>query len=268
MRGFGGKPRVVRYDVRSTLWRAPSLRIALLSDFHICDPWSPLEALAQLVEEVQGEAPDLVCLAGDFLARGVMGGAFVPANQVARVLSPLRAPRGVFASLGNHDWKDCPEARSNGFVSTGVVTALEDVGIPVLSNASRDLGGNTYLVGLDSQQGAGNARKPDARHNPVQAFAGVPEEASVLLMAHEPDYFLEPQARDVALQLSGHTHAGQIALGRWRPATPSRFGGRLAHGLHAEGERRLIVSAGLGYTRVPLRFGARPDWAMVTLSPA
>jgi predicted MPP superfamily phosphohydrolase len=266
MRGFGGKPRVARYDVRSTLWRAPSLRIALLSDLHICDPWSPLEALDQVVDEVMEEAPDVICLAGDFLGRGVLGGRYVPADAIAGGLQRLRAPKGVFASLGNHDWKDCPEARANGFTQTSVTAAMEDVGIPVLSNRAVDLGGGTFVVGIDSQQGTGRAREPDARHDPVAAFADVPGDASIVLMAHEPDYFLDAQVRDVALQLSGHTHAGQITLGGWRPATPSRYGGRLAHGLHSEGERRLIVSAGLGYTTLPLRIGAPPDWAMVTLS--
>jgi len=265
MRGFGGRPRVVRYDVRSTLWRAPDIRIALLSDLHICEPWSPLNALDQLVDEVSEAAPDLICLAGDFLGRGVLGGRFVPAEAIAPVLSRLRAPMGVYASLGNHDWKDCPDARSNGFTQTSVTVALEAAGIPVLSNHAHHLGGEAWLAGLDSQQGTGRAGAPDARHDPAAAFAEVPRDASIVLMAHEPDYFLEPQTRDVALQLSGHTHAGQIALGGWRPATPSRYGGRLAHGLHSEGARQLIVSAGLGYTTIPLRFGARPDWSMISL---
>ncbi len=268
MRGFGGRPEVVRYDVRSTLWQAPSLRIALLSDLHICDPWSPLEALDGVVDEVLEAKPDLVCLAGDFLGRGVLGGRFVPADKIATTLARLRAPKGVFASLGNHDWKDCPEARANGFTATSVTIALEQIGIPVLTNRSVDLGDGAWLAGFDSQQGTGGSRTPDPRHDPEAAFADVPEEASIVLMAHEPDHFLEPHSRNVALQLSGHTHAGQVALGSWRPLTPSRYGGRLAQGLHSEGERRLIVSAGLGYTTIPLRIGAPPDWAMVTLSSA
>ncbi len=268
MRGFGGRPRVVRYDVRAPLWRAPTLRIALLSDFHICDPWSPLEAMAQVVAQVQDEAPDLVCLAGDFLSRRVMGGTPVPAQDIAQVLGGLRAPKGVFASLGNHDWKDCPEARRNGFTKTGVVGVLEAVGIPVLSNAAVDLGEDAWLVGFDSQQGIGRPNRPDARHDPDAAFRDVPLDASVVLMAHEPDYFLEPQHRDAALQLSGHIHGGQINLAGWRPVTPSRYGGRLAYGLHAMEQRRLIVSGGLGYTTFPLRIGAPPEWVMVSLSPA
>lgn len=267
MRGWGGRPELRRYDVASALWRAPALRLAVLSDLHVCAPWSPLSALAEVVARVNAEAPDLVLLPGDFLVRGPALGRAEPAARIAAVLAGLVAPLGRFATLGNHDWKDCPEARVNGHSATSVAPALEAWGIPVLSNRAVPLdGGRIWLAGLDSQQGIGRARRPDPRHDPEAAFADIPDGASTLLMAHEPDIFLD-RTLPAALQLSGHTHAGQITLAGWRPVVPSRHGGRLAHGLHSRGERHLIVSAGLGYSGLPVRVGAPPEIVIATLRP-
>ncbi len=265
MRGLGGAPIPRRYDVRSALWHARPITIAVLSDLHVCDPWSPLWALDDVVDQVQAEAPDLILLAGDFLARNVIPSRFIAIEPIATVLARLRAPLGVYASLGNHDWRDCPVARENGHISNGVEPAFEALGIPVLSNRSVQLDGSICLVGLDSQQGTGGPKRPDPRHDVEAAFSAVPESASTILMAHEPDIFLD---RDlpVALQVSGHTHTGQISLFGWRPATPSRYGGRLAHGLHSVGERHLIVSAGLGYTGLPIRVNAPPEIVHIMLS--
>ena len=259
MRGLGGSPVLRRYDIASAHWRAPALRIGVLTDLHICNPWSPLSALSDVLDQLMAEAPDLIVLPGDFLVRGLLGARPVSADKIAHALSRLDAPLGVYASLGNHDWKDCPLARANGFTRSGVEHALGAVGIPVLSNRAIALNeGSVWLVGLDSQQGIGTHKSPDARHDLAAAFADVPQDANVILMAHEPDVFVEHD-RPVALQLSGHTHAGQVNLFGWRPATPSRYGGRLAHGLHSDGERHLIVSAGLGYTGLPIRFMAQPE---------
>lgn len=268
MRGLlGGAPVLRRYIVASRLWQAPALRIAVLSDLHVCDPWSPLSALAEVVDQVLRAEPDLILLPGDFLVRRLVLARPTPAVAIAAMLSRLRAPLGVHASLGNHDWKDCPQARENGFRQSSICDALEIVGIPVLSNCAVPLGSSSaWLVGLDSQQGAGTQRRPDPRHDIDAAMADVPDGASIILMAHEPDIFLDAPLA-VALQVSGHTHAGQVNLGGWRPAVPSRYGGRLAHGLHSDGERRLVVSAGLGYSGLPVRIGARPEIVLIELGP-
>lgn len=264
MRGWGGAPVVRHYDVQSPLWQAAPKTIAVLSDLHICDPWSPLSALDQVIDQVMELEPDLILLPGDFLVRKLTFSRAVAAREIAECLSRVTAPLGVFASLGNHDWKDCPVGRETGYKTTSVTGALEGVGIPVLSNAAMDLG-DFWLVGLDSQQGISTARKPDPRHDVDKAFRDVPPGASVVLMAHEPDIFLD-DPRDVALQVSGHTHAGQFNLWGWRPATPSSHGGRLAYGLHIEAGRHLIVSAGLGYSGLPVRFMAQPEIVMIEIA--
>lgn len=265
---IGCRPVFTRHNVETSRWAGPPLRIALISDLHICWPWVTPDSLARVVAGANALEPDLILLPGDFLIGRKMPSLPVDAERIAQILAPLTAPLGVFASLGNHDWKDCGQARRNDYVRGSVTPALEAVGIPVLSNQAVQIPRGPeafWIVGFDSQQGHGTTRRPQPRHDPGRAFDGVPEGAPVILMAHEPDYFMEDDPR-VTLQVSGHTHAGQMNLFGWRPLTPSRYGGRLAYGAHARGDGRLIVSAGLGYSGAPLRIGAPPEVTLVYLS--
>ena len=91
------------------------------------------------------------------------------------------------------------------------------------------------------------------------------DDAPVILMAHEPDIF--PHVPDrVALTVSGHTHGGQIRMLGYAPVVPSRFGNRYVYGHIVEQKRHLIVSAGLGCSGLPVRFGATPEIVMIELA--
>ena len=86
----------------------------------------------------------------------------------------------------------------------------------------------------------------------------------VILLAHEPDIFPDVPKR-VSLTLSGHTHGGQIRLFGYSPVVPSRFGNRYAYGHVVEDDRHLIVSGGLGFSILPIRFGVRPEILSIEL---
>lgn len=257
---------VARYQVRSRLWSRPGLRIAILSDLHVCGRWMPLNKLAHIVAQTNALRPDMVALPGDFLVGHLVGKKPVPAADIAAVLARLRAPLGVFACLGNHDWADCPEARQNGFVSSSLEAAMARAGIHLLINKAAQLANGAYVVGLDSAIGHGTTFRPKPRHDPARAFDNVPDGASVILLAHEPDFFLD-QEQPVALQISGHTHGGQIGdLGIWA-TQPSRYGAKLGYGLKQSEERNLIVSAGIGYGGLPIRAGRSSEIALVEMMP-
>ena len=103
-------------------WAASSgsLRIAVLADLHTGSPHNDLKKLAEVVHATNHAQPDLILLAGDFVIHEVVGGEFVAPELSASVLKDLRAPLGVFAILGNHDW---------WFDPTRVQLALETAGI-------------------------------------------------------------------------------------------------------------------------------------------
>ena len=117
-------------------------------------------------------------------------------------------------------------------------------------------------------------RMPARRFRPVRrigvddlgaTMAKVTDSAPLILMAHEPDIARRVPSR-VALQLSGHTHGGQVRLLGWSPHTPSRYGNRYAWGHVREDGRDLVVSGGLGISTLPVRLGVPPEITLVEIA--
>ena len=226
-------------------------RVALLSDVHIGSPFWDLDRLRELVQRVNAEQPDLVLLAGDYSINGVVGGKFVAIEPIAAEFGKLRAPLGVFAVLGNHDWwNDGRRTR----------LALEKNGLRVLDDqlASLERAGSAFaLLGMSDIE----LRKRSAKAALDLAPAGVP----LLALVHEPDVFSRMDER-ASLTLAGHTHGGQVRLPFiGRPIVPSSFGQRYAAGHVVEGGRHLFVTTGLGTSIWPVRFGVPPEIALLTL---
>jgi predicted MPP superfamily phosphohydrolase len=226
-------------------------RVALLSDLHVGSPYWGLPELEQLVERVNREQPELVLLAGDYLINAVAFGTWIDPESIARVLGKLRAPLGVVAVLGNHDWwNDGPRVRA----------ALEAQGIVVLENEAHAIERNQtrfFVVGLADQL--------TRRIRLDKAMAEVPAGDPFLVLAHEPDVFVRlPEG--AALMLAGHTHGGQVRLPLvGRPVVPSRYGQRYAAGHVVEDGRHLFVTTGVGTSTWPVRFGVPPEIAMLSL---
>jgi uncharacterized protein len=223
------------------------LRLGLLSDLHGGAPYAGPQAIARAVARLNDEAPDVTLLLGDYIdAHPLWGGRIAP-ELIARELSVLEAPLGVYAVLGNHDWKQAGE---------DMWRALQNAGIEVLENRVMQTG-DIYVAGLADIR----SRRPDL----PGALAGVPAGAPVLLLSHDPDVF--PFVPDwVALTLSGHTHGGQVAIPLLRrPAIPSRYGERYARGHVIEDGRHLYVTSGLGTSGLPVRFLAPPEVVVLEL---
>ena len=205
---------------------------------------------------------DLALFAGDAIADRKLPFRRTGAAEIASALGRLSAPLGVWAVLGNHDWRDDAEGRASGFTMCSAWRALEAAGVPVLGNRAVPLPGGAWLVGVDSQR----ARRPESRagiDDADAAFAGVPAGAPSILLAHEPDIFAEDTR--AALQISGHTHGGQIAPLGLTPVVPSDYGSRYAWGHYVEGGRHLVVSGGLGFVGMPLRVGRPPEITVVDI---
>jgi uncharacterized protein len=247
--------RVREYPLEIPGWPAgrAGMRIALLSDLHTGSPYNGIDKLAEVVTRTNAAKPDLVLVAGDLVIQDVMGGRFVPPEEIATALSRLRAPLGVYAVLGNHDrWLDARR----------VMAALSRVGIPVLEDRAVAIsqgGPPFWLVGFSDYW--------TAPHDVRRALAQVKDGAPVLAFTHNPDLFPEVPSR-VSLMLAGHTHGGQVyfpLLGRL--VVPSRFGERYAIGHVVENGRHLFVTAGVGTSIVPVRFLVPPEISILQLNP-
>ena len=224
------------------------LRVGLLADLHTGMPHAGGRLVGRAVDALNAEAPDLVGLLGDFVDRSARFARPIDLAAPARWLAALRAPLGVFAVLGNHDWTAGERE---------IREALSDAGIAVLEDDARSVGRDLWIAGVSDLR----------RRGALVGFAlaGVPEDAAVLLLSHDPDVFPEVPAR-VALTLSGHLHGGQLRIPLLRrPFVPSRYGERYLAGHVVEGGRHLYVSSGLGTSGVPIRLGLPPEVVVVTL---
>jgi uncharacterized protein len=261
----GFRLHLAEWGVAHASWPAsmPPLRIVVLTDIHAVEPWMPASRIAHLVETANGLGGDIIVLLGDFVE--AMPEKFrtgkVPIAAWAGALGNLKAPLGVFAVLGNHDWYD--DERS-------IKAGLRQVGIPVLENKAIKIDRakrRFWLAGLGDQLarpfGWNDHRGADDLPAILRQIGG--DHDPVVLMVHEPDIFVKVPSR-VAVTLAGHTHGGQVCLPFiGRPVVPSDYGQRFAYGHVVENGRNLIVSAGLGMTGVPVRFGVPPEIAIVTV---
>ncbi|KAB7616250.1 metallophosphoesterase [Amylibacter sp. SFDW26] len=261
---------VTTWKLSPKTWRkGQKLRIAIVTDIHMGEPFSGLKRLRRIVKRTNALGADVIFLLGDHNASHRFISKHVPINETAKELAKLHAPLGVHSVLGNHDWWDDAEAQRTGKGPIEAQRVFEAEGIPVLQNKAIKLGGGKnafWLLGLGDQMAL---RNRPLQHRGVddlpETLAQITDDDPAILLAHEPDIFPEVPDR-VALTLSGHTHGGQIRLFGWAPVVPSRFGNRFVYGHIQEQGRDLVVSGGLGCSILPIRIGSVPEITVVELS--
>jgi len=252
---------VTRYKLTPRGWPSGrSLSIAVIADLHAGGPNMGIERIAQVVDTANGLQSDVVAVLGDFFATHRFITEHVPHDAWAEQLARLRAPLGVYTILGNHDW---------WYDIAGVRKALAKVHLPVMEN---DLalvgapGSRIWIAGLGDQiaywLGPSRFRGVDDLPGTLKR---VTTDDPVILLVHEPDIFVRVPER-VSLTIAGHTHGGQIRVPFVPPYwAPSAYGARFAYGHIVEEGRHLIVSGGLGCSKVPMRLGVPPEVVRITL---
>jgi hypothetical protein len=225
--------------------RLDGVRVAQLSDLHISQ-YTTAGDIERAAALAMRQSPDLLVLTGDFIWREV----WQYAEHLVEPLRTLRAPLGVYAVLGNHDhWEGAALASR----------VLAEAGVTLLVNQALrlDVDAPLWLVGLDDVW----ERKQDLR----AALAGTPDDECKLLLVHEPDYADRAASFPVDLQLSGHSHGGQINLPRYgRPVLPY-LGQKYPAGLYRVGQMSLYTNRGIGVISPPVRFNCPPEVTLLTL---
>jgi uncharacterized protein len=227
-------------------------RVVLISDLHVGSPHIDLEKLREIVATINGQQPDLILIAGDFVIQDVLGGEFVEPEPIAAELKNLRARHGVYAVLGNHDW---------WYDGERVMRALNNNGIKVLENdvARIERDGQSIWV-------AGLADLWTRKQLVTTTLSKISGPATVIVLTHNPDLFPKIPT-DVALTLAGHTHGGQVNLPLFgRRVVPSEFGERYAIGHVQENGHHLFVTPGIGTSIIPVRFRVPPEISVITIS--
>jgi predicted MPP superfamily phosphohydrolase len=224
-------------------------RIVQLSDLH-----SGRHVTAQRLRRIARRAarlsPDLLVVTGD-----IVHNSHAFASQAAEAIATVKAPFGIFAILGNHDFWAGADA---------VERALENAGVQVLRNrgiALRRGGDDLWLCGVDDPW--------SGRFDLAAALRDRPEGAATVLLSHQPNTWPLAQRAGVQLQLSGHTHGGQVAL-LWlhRSLSLARFITPFVAGLYRAGTSFLYVNRGAGTVMPMIRIGARPEVTELVLVPA
>jgi predicted MPP superfamily phosphohydrolase len=232
------------------------LRIAQLSDFHF-DPYFNAPVIREAIRVANELKPEIVALTGDYVTkRFVHSGEFDRASASAALplttlLADLHPTWASFGVLGNHDYFTDPDL---------VASALETSGINVLRNAAQPLerqGSRLWIAGIDDVLGdAQDLRK---------ALSHIPAEDVTILLAHEPDFADEVCREAVDLQLSGHSHGGQIRF----PVLGAPYLPPLARkypwGLRRIGRLCLYTNRGVGTIRIHARLNAAPEVTLITL---
>ncbi len=273
---------VTTYELTPPNWMPGlKLRLAVLADLHVCEPWMSVERVERIVEQTNALGADAILMLGDFVVGLQLGRYSTPVSHKAwaAALAKLKAPFGVHAILGNHDWWESREVQARRAGPTPAALALRDVGIPVYENHAVRLdkdGRAFWIAGLGDQWAF---RAPDDQRDEVAPISNafymgvddlpvtmqqITDDAPVILMVHEPDIFPQVSKR-VSLTLAGHTHGGQVRIFGYAPVVPSIYGSRYAYGHKIEGERHLVVSGGLGCSSVPVRFGSPPEIVVINL---
>lgn len=245
------------------------LRVAVLSDPHLIKPHMTVERWQRIINVANAAQPDVTLLLGDFLAHHRFRTGLVTMEEFAASLSSIKAPLGYYAINGNHEWWDDHEVQmTDGMGPPYGTRMLAAAGVPLLNNATKRLekdGKPFWLSGTDSTVAIFKGRgRFLSRAKLEETMASITDSAPVIHLAHEPDLFTEIPER-VSLTLSGHTHGGQVRLFGYSPVVNSSYGNRYAYGHVIENGRHLIVSGGLGCSKLPMRIGVPPEIVLLEL---
>jgi predicted MPP superfamily phosphohydrolase len=228
------------------------LRAAQLSDLHM-GLFISRDQLQNVVSMTLEQKPEIVFITGDSLT--VQGDSNRALADLESALSVLSAQVPVYAIYGNHDLSDRPASLRKLYEKLNIQLLVNDL-LPFHRN-----GDVLYIAGLDSL----TAGRPQV----ARLAAAVPADQTAVLMAHEPD-IADRTARTgkFALQISGHTHGGQVNLPLFGPLVLPEEGRKYAAGLYHVGEMLLYTNRGIGMMHLPVRINCPPEITIFTFEPA
>jgi predicted MPP superfamily phosphohydrolase len=244
-----------RTAVKEVVIRLPRLdprlagtTLVAISDVHLGDELGR-EFLSQVVETINGLKPDLVAVVGD-----LVDGSVKELRETAAPLANLSSRLGTFFVTGNHDYY-------SGAVDW--ISELERLGVRTLRNERVTLGGSAGgsfdLAGVEDPTGHSYGTPPDI----AKALQNRDLAHPVILLSHQPKLFPEAVRNGVDLQISGHTHGGQI----WPFGYLVKLQQGFLAGLIRRGASQLYVSCGTGYWGPPMRVGAPAEITRIILQP-
>lgn len=228
-------------------------KMVQFSDTHLGFQYDLIQ-LTEVVNKINALTPDILFFTGDLMDAP---NEYDKVDEIVPILQKLEAPFGKFAVYGNHD--------HGGYGSNIYKEVMENAGFKLLINEACQIkllnNEHFYIVGIDDAM-LGN---PDIE----TALYTVPNESFKLLLSHAPDLADDALPYNIQLQLSGHSHGGQIKIPFIGALVKPPFAEKYYEGLYTIGDNNdltLYVNRGLGTTRLPFRFLSKPEITLLTLS--
>ena len=240
-------------------------KIVHVSDLHLSTFDDSPERLEEFVEVINNQSADLICFTGDLVTMGRK-----EAEPYTETLAKMKARYGVVSVLGNHDFLIYDRRLKSDKERRAAVEGLADyevntLGWKLLRDSSMRIeaadGSCITIVGVDNKNCINQGFRTINEGDLGKAMKGV--EGFCVLLSHDPSHWdaeVVPDT-DIPLTLSGHTHAAQISIFGW---TPASFMFKRAYGRYEEDGQTLYVNPGLGCT-APFRIGARPEVTVIIL---
>jgi predicted MPP superfamily phosphohydrolase len=249
--GFSISPSGFKVEtVRLELARLPrsfsGFRMVQISDIHM-GGWMNLPRFQRVADLIVAQDPDVLLLTGDFLmGHGFPEAAIQWVDDLAKVLTRLAASIPSFAVLGNHDYWTNPKAVREMLRRSGVT----DLTNTVFTLTRED--GHLHLCGLD------DIKEGVVRMDKV--LAQLRDDCAAILLVHEPDFADRSAATGkFDLQISGHSHGGQIVIPFFGPPVLPRTGRKYPSGLYKVGSMFQYTNRGIGMDSFPIRFNCPPE---------
>lgn len=234
-------------------------KILHFSDFHLGTFPKGTDFVEKVVGKANNEDVEMMVFTGD-----LVNNSAEEVRPYLDTLSQLHAPDGIYSVWGNHDYCEYDNNHSIGALKRNrkmLYDFQKQLGWTQLMNEHITMSHGLASIEIIGVENAGNPPFSN-RANLKKAMKGIEKNAFKILLTHDPHHWRkEALAKNIQLTLSGHTHAGQIQLGK---LTPARMAFKEWGGIYRRGEQMLYVSAGLGGS-FPFRLGAWPEMTVITL---
>ncbi len=269
--GFGNKYRYQVNRLQLSFDSLPEgfkgLKMVHISDIH-SGSFNDRAAVKRGVEKILKESPDLIVFTGD-----LVNDMAVEMAEYKEVFAQLKAPLGVYSTLGNHDYGDYVSWPQNGISKEQNLENLKkvhaDMGWRLLMNEHVVLerkGDRIALLGIENWSNRGRFPKYGRLQD---AYAGTENHPFRILLSHDPSHWeaeVQPQYSNIDLMLSGHTHGMQFGVEipgfRWSPV---QYIYKQWAGLYENGRQKLYVNRGFGFIGYPGRVGILPEITVIEL---
>ncbi len=252
---YGREVEIRRVEINPLTLTLPRLapefdgyRIVQIGDIHL-DDWTKPERLRGIVEKVNAQRPDLVAIMGDFASRSAKQ---LDTRRLTGALRELRARDGVLTILGNHDYLTGVELIRHCIREASVTELVNDV------HTLRRGGATLHVAGIVDVMEGGSRLDLVLRD--------LPDSGAAILLAHEPDFAdVSAATGRFDLQLSGHSHGGQVRVPLLMRLALPPFSQRYTSGLYRVDGMLQYTNRGLGFVDMRLRFLCRPEITVLTL---